>query len=178
VFGGHWRLLYFARRRSFSLRISAGDCRRSAQANVCRDLGQLSRVPRTTRHEQPDRKMRLLRIPQRVHGLPGASLRRQRRLFGGRTILRVPAAHSQPEGEEGRVNYSSLRAEEQGREFPPVLARNTTSRAVRKWDSLETFRPSWRMLCDPGHIQPQKTLVASEYHHALWTAHTGYDSFA
>ena len=93
--GRHRRMLYFARRRGLSLWLSAGEGRRPAPANLRRSLDRFTGVRATARYRQLEGEVRVLRIPQHLHGMSRARLRRHRRHAGRGTVLRLPAAHDQ-----------------------------------------------------------------------------------
>ena len=67
----------------------AGDLQKAV---VRRHLDQFRGLRRAARHQQTGGQVRLLRVPQRLHGLPSPRLRRQRQLHGRRTLLRLSAA--------------------------------------------------------------------------------------
>ena len=132
------------RRRGLSVRLSSGAGGRPAQAVVCRHLDQLRSLRDAARQQQADRQVRLLRIPQRVHGLPGAGVRGNRRLHGGRALLRLSA-------EDGASDEGVARIACGG----PTLASPAVARmwwaanGARRYPDLVRFLFSDAILCTP-----------------------------
>ncbi len=73
----------------------AGDLRKQSFAEIWNDSAVFGAA---ARRRQPERQVRLLRVPSRLHGMPRARLRRHRRLPGGRTFLRLRAWNLEPDG--------------------------------------------------------------------------------
>src|SRR5579862_6339248 len=61
-------------------------------------MGKVAGIRTAARYRQSEREVRLLRISQHLHGLPGARLRRQRRFPGRGAVLHLSAAS----GREGQ----------------------------------------------------------------------------
>ena len=83
------------------------------QQSLPGDLGELPGVSAAPRHGQLERQMRLLRVPQYLHGLPRPGVRRHGRLSGRRTFLRLSTAY--------RANRAERRSDVGRAPFAPAF---------------------------------------------------------